>query len=264
MTKEKNEILNELKSVSPALAAIDRINVFSVPEGYFNDLPQTVSTSIFFDQNAKTQVNDIPDGYFDDLSNKILTKIKKNVTSSDAETEIRKISPLIHSLKEKNVFNIPSAYFELLSYRVVNKVKPERAKIISLYALKNWWKFAAAAMIAVFISIWALQFFNNKGADNDNIQLSATYAKSVPAYIQDAGRYNTPNELTRGIASLSDDEIASYLEHHGNIMDDYLLTKDVDTKELPEATDYLINENTLSNFLKQIDDPTSTENKQVK
>lgn len=264
MTKEKNEILNELESVSPALAAMDKVNVFRVPEGYFNDLPQTVSTSIFFDQHPKTQVSDIPDGYFDDLSNKILTNIKKNVTTSNAEEEIRNISPLIHSLKEKKIFNIPPAYFQSLSDRVVNNIKPKRAKIISLYASKNWWKFAAAAMIAAFISIGALQLFNNKEADNNNTQLSATYSNSLPAYILDANQYKTPEELTRGIASLSDDEIASYLEHHGNIMDDYLLTKDVDTKELPDATDYLINENALNNFLQQIDDPTSTENKQVK
>lgn len=259
MMKGSNEILNELESVSPELAAIDKVNVFRVPVGYFSDLPQRISTSIFFDQHAKTQVSDIPDGYFDKLSNKILAKIKNNVTSSKAGEEIRNISPLIHSLREKKVFNIPPAYFESLSDRVVNKAKPGRVKIISLHATKNWWKFAAAAMIAALISIWALQLFNNKGAGNNSSQLSATYTKSLPAYIQDASQYKTPEELTRGIASLSDDEIASYLEHHGNIMDDYLLTKDVDTKELPDATDYLINDNTLNNFLKQIDDPTSTE-----
>ncbi|MEO9005244.1 MAG: hypothetical protein ABI288_10925 [Ginsengibacter sp.] len=264
MLKEKNEILNELESISPALAAIDKVNVFWVPQGYFNDLPQKVSTSIFFDHHPKTQVSDIPGGYFDDLSNKILIKIKNNPTTSNADDEIRNISPLIHSLKEKKVFNIPSAYFESLSNRIVNKVKPDRAKVFSLSTSEKWWKFAAAAMIAAIISIWALQLFNNKKADNSSTQLAANDSKSLPAYIQDADQYKTPEELTRGIASLSDDEIAFYLEHHGNIMDDYLLTKDIDTKELPEATDYLIDENTLNNFLKHIDDQTSTENKQVK
>ena len=49
MMKEKNEILRELESVSPALSAIDKVNVFRVPEGYFSDLSQRVSTSIRFD-----------------------------------------------------------------------------------------------------------------------------------------------------------------------------------------------------------------------
>ena len=115
-------------------------------------------------------------------------------------------------------------------------------------------------MIAALVSIWALQLFNNKEAGNNGTQLSATYSKNLPAYIREASQYKTPEELNKGLASLSNDEIATYLEHHGNIMDDYLLTKDIDTKELPDASAYLIDENTLNNFLNQIDAQASNEN----
>lgn len=257
--KERNDILTELESVSPALAAMDKVNIFRAPEGYFIALPQRVSTSVFFEQHSKKQVSDIPDNYFDQLSNKILTKIKDRNTSSNAGEELKDISPLIYSLKDKNVFKAPPAYFESLSDRVVNKVKPERAKIISLHTTRKWWRLAAAAMIAALIGIWGIQLFNNKMVDNNSVPLSATDSENLPAYIQDASRYKTPEELNKGLASLTDDEIAFYLEHHGNIMDDYLLTKDVDTKELPDATDYLMNDNALNNFLKQINDPASSE-----
>ena len=61
MMEEPNEILNELEFVSPALAAIKRVNVFSVPEGYFADLPGRISTSVFIDQGSRKQAGNVPE-----------------------------------------------------------------------------------------------------------------------------------------------------------------------------------------------------------
>lgn len=257
--KESNEILNELASVSPTLAAINRVNIFRAPEGYFRDLSGRISTSIFLNQYPKKQAGNVPEGYFDSLSNQIFVRIKNE--DAGAGTEEENMSPLLLSLKDKNVFNVPAGYFDTFSEQLLHKIKPESAKIISLSTKINWRRYAAAAVIAALISIGALHFFNNKdSSDNSTAQFSATDSESIPAYIRDARQYKTPELLDKGIASLSDEEIVTYLERHGNIMDDYLLTRDVDTQQLPEATEYLMDENTLNNFLNQIDARASNEN----
>ena len=263
MMKESNEILNELASVSPALVTIDKVNVFSTPEGYFDNLSQRISTYVSLSEYPRIQGGDVPNNYFDELSNNIILKIKNADTAAvSAEDETKNISPLLHSLKDQQVFNVPEGYFHTLNEQVLSKIKPKSAKVVSLYSRKKWLRYVAAAMITLLVGIGALQLFNSKDS-HDKIaptQLAKNYSENMPAYMQDAIKYKTPEQLNNGLASLTDDEIVTYLEHHGNIMDDYLLTKDIDTKGLPDATEYLIDENTLNNFLNQIDAQSSNEN----
>ena len=260
--KEPNEILNELASVSPTLATIDKINVFTVPDGYFDDLSGRILTSAFLNQYSKKQASDVPKGYFEGLSDKILFRIKDTNATVTAEDETKNISHLLHSLKDKQVFNVPEGYFPTLDEQILDKIKPKRAKVVSLYSAKKWLKYAAVAMIAILVGIGALQLFNSNDSQDkiSTTQLAKNYSENMPAYMQDAIKYKTPEQLNKGLASLSDDEIVAYLEDHGNIMDDYLLTKDIDTKGLPDATEYLIDENTLNDFLNQIDAEASNEN----
>jgi hypothetical protein len=261
--EESNEILNELASVSPTLAAIDKINVFSVPESYFDNLSQRISTSVFLNEYPRAQAGEVPHNYFDELSNKIILKIKNaDAAALSAEDETKNISHLLNSLKDKHVFNVPEGYFHTLGEQVLSKIKPKSAKVVSLHSGRKWLRYVAAAVITILVGIGALQLFNSKDS-HDKIaptQLAKNYAENMPAYIQDAIKYKTPEQLNKGLASLTDDEIVTYLEHHGNIMDDYLLIKDIDTKELPDATEYLIDENTLNDFLNQIDAQASNEN----
>jgi len=262
VTKESNEILNELASISPTLATIDRINVFRAPEGYFSDLSGRILISAFLNQHSKEQISDVPEGYFDGLSNKIILRIKDTDAAVSTEDITKDISPLLHSLKDKQVFNIPEGYFHTLDEQILNKIQPKSAKVVSLYSGKKWLSYVAAAMIAILAGIGVLQLFNSKDS-HDKIattQLAKNYSENMPAHIQSAIQYKTPEQLNEGLASLSDDEIVTYLERHGNILDDYLLTKDIDTTELPDPTAYLIDENTLSNFLNQIDARASNEN----
>jgi hypothetical protein len=227
-------------------------------------LPQRISTSVFLNEYPRAQAGDVPHNYFNELSNNIILKIKNaDAEAISAEDETKNISHLLHSLRDRQVFNVPEGYFHTLDEQVLNKIKPKSAKVVSLYPGKKWLRYVAAAMITILVLIGALQLFNSKDSADKNAstQLAKNYSENMPAYMQDAIKYKTPEQLNKGLASLTDDEIVSYLEHHGNIMDDYLLTKDIDTKGLPDATEYLIDENTLNNFLNQID-AQSNENRE--
>ena len=100
--EKKNEILNELQSISPLIAAIGKVNVFTVPEGYFNSISDTVMLSLNENFSAvPTLVNkeDVPDGYFENLSRdfayicqtlKLDTSLKSLNRNPDRESDFRK------------------------------------------------------------------------------------------------------------------------------------------------------------------------------
>ena len=148
----------------------------------------------------------------------------------------------MHYLKEEQVFTIPENYFDNLSNRILDKIHPKKAKVISIKSSQKWWKYTAAAVIAGVLAISSLQIFNQKTGKE----------KIAASYIQVAQQYKTPQKLDEGIASLSADEIAKYLEKTGTVLDEDVLIKDTDTTNLPSAADYLTDENALDNFLNRI------------
>jgi hypothetical protein len=242
---QSNEIIQELQDISPLLAQMQKVNVFEVPDRYFTGLAEKIATHVLLNQNDilsfnKKNIQQVPEGYFDSLSEAILLKIKK-VESENNEEELERSFPVLYSLKNKNVFDVPQNYFEGVSHQIINKIKSHQpAKIVSMNA--KWWRYAAAAIITGVIAIGSLQLFNNQKNNNP-----------IPSYVESSFQYKTPTQIDEGIASLSDDEIIKYLEKYGSIMDNDLLIKDVDVKELPATEDYLIDENTLNNYLEKID-----------
>src|SRR6185312_7264650 len=245
--KKSEEISVELMNISPALAKIEKVNVFAVPEGYFDELAEKIATTVFLQQEKKEPFQKVPDGYFDSLSSRILSKIKEEEES--AEAEIKAISPALHYLKEEHVFDLPDGYFDSVSDRILGRIKNENGKVVVLNSARKWWKYSAAAVIAGIITIFSFQFINFKSGD---IKTNSIASTEMPAYMQLASRYKTTKEINQGIESLSDDEIAGYLEKNSNILDDEELIKNTDTKGLPTPDDYLIDDNALTNYLQKI------------
>ncbi len=253
------EILNELKTICPTLAAMEKVNVFTVPEGYFLDLEEKIATTVFLHQEEKVPFQKVPEGYFDNLSNSILSRIKAG-EEENADSEIKSISPALHYLKEENVFSVPDDYFDDLSNKILNRIKGQKAKVVSFDAARKWWKYAAAAVVAGIITISSLQLFKSQSANTGNDL--ATTSSNIPGYVQLASQYKTPRQIDQGIASLTDDEIAKYLEKNTTILDDEALTKNTDTKELPKPNDYLLDDNALDNYLQKINVASTNKNTQ--
>jgi hypothetical protein len=121
--KPSNDILTELQSLSPLIAGLQKTTIFSVPEGYFDTLENTILLCL----NEKAPVSsipktaDIPAGYFDNLSATILDKIKaqQNVAATIEETP----STLLKSVQNKNVFEVPDEYFDSLADSVTVKIR---------------------------------------------------------------------------------------------------------------------------------------------
>ena len=96
--------------------------------------------------------------------------------------------------------------------------------------------------------MWNNNFFFT---DLEKIIYQRNLRKNIPE-LKIASQYKTTEQLDKGIASLSDDEIAKYLEKNGNIMDEENISKNMDTTGLPSPEDYLIDENALNNYLNDV------------
>ncbi len=250
--ERKLEILDELRTISPLLASMDKTNVFKIPDDYFQILDKRITVNVLLNENKPHRIQEVPQGYFDQLSVRILSKIK------GSEEEIKDISPVLFSLRDKDTFTVPADYFENLYGSIFNKIGNEKAKVVSINSNKKWWMYAAAAAVAIVIMIGSLQLFNSRIATGDNTQ-PVTVSANLPDYIKLSFRYKTPEQLENGIASLSDTDIVAYLEQHGDVLDDELISNSINADGLPNAVDYLLNDNTLNNFLKMTN--AQTQNK---
>jgi len=128
------EILNELMAISPLIAGLEKVNVFKVPEEYFNELHLRITDFAILNNNspadniAKRNLQHVPQGYFDSLSDSILAKVK---IAYSENTEVEKDFPLLESLKGINVFTVPTGYFDTLTNSVFSEIKkfyPENAE----------------------------------------------------------------------------------------------------------------------------------------
>ena len=122
--KFQNAILIELQSLSPLLADLEKITVFFVPEGYFENLSNSilicVKEDIGITNNSK--LDDVPEGYLENFPATILNKIKaqqKNAVVNNLE----ELSESLRNIKQKELFEVPTGYFENLAVTILNKLK---------------------------------------------------------------------------------------------------------------------------------------------
>jgi hypothetical protein len=243
------DILLELKQISPFLSEMKKVNVFSVPPGYFTNLDKQILentlTQPTLSLTSETHNLDVPAGYFENLAGSILERIKSQ--SVKQEDELMVHYPLLYSLRMENVFNVPENYFENLPAGILAGVKP--GKVISIGGKRrSLWNYAVAATVTGLIAISSL-LVTNKTTD---ITAQRDISKvSIPAYIQDSYQYKNEAEITEGIRELSNDDIIKYLEATANDTDNEAFASGLTEKGLPDQEDYLNNEKTLDTYLNQ-------------
>lgn len=244
--KNEQTILEELNGISPLLAQIPRVNVFSVPENYFDSLSEDITDEILTQQLGDIKhvsPQQVPEGYFNNLSSEILQKINDLPEKMSADE-----FDLMRIVGNDNVFTVPSNYFEDLSSEIISKIKAESTPAKVVPFRKNWMQMAAAASIAAIILISSIFIF--KPSHQKGFSVVNRHTVDDPAAL----KYNSEKKFNEGIASLSDDEIVNYLQDHGNILDNELLIKNTDVSEMPDQTEYLLDEQTLTNYLEKIND----------
>ncbi len=287
--ENRTDILNELKELSPTLAAMEKVHVFTVPHGYFENLVTDILMGIENENGLNknlvsgSSVADVPKGYFDTLADSILTKIKAQ-DADGAASEIKALSPMLYSIQNENVFEAPQGYFDSLAISVLTKIKPQdaedaateiRALSPMLYSIQNENIFEVPAGYfenvrnnvlnkvkpqpkVITMQSRSRTFFKYAVA----AAFTGAVALGVFKFTVGTGEKNhLPGYVTAGLqvqnidqelAKISDADIVKYLEAGGTDVKAAIVANSVDENELPTQEDYLLDEKALDKYLNSI------------
>ncbi len=232
-----------------SLDKIAKINVFKVPQNYFEELTasilkQTTESTTSLSSKKQTPFA-MPDGYFDGLSAKIMGRIeqieKKNIDLESLERvnifkvpdnyfQELEVNTNIERFGKTNIFKVPEGYFESLSEKILSNIAPQ-AKTIKV----NWWqtpqiRWSAAASVALMIGLWfgIPQFTKDKTelalekVSNDEIK---TYLETQDlSYLE----YESATETTQNSTKAGDNKVLDGLNIDKQDILEHLETQDLE------------------------------------
>jgi hypothetical protein len=282
----RDDILKELQELQSTLAGRQVVNVFTVPEGYFEGFAGSVMRSINGDNILKTitqpAATDVPEGYFDTLAGNILSKIKQQNMAADSDETGETLSPLLESLRhknvfevpqgyfdglpgninerlfagdemaqlpavlqdlqQKNVFEVPQGYFDGLATEIMSKLQLVPSKLVPMRSSLRIVKYAVAAAFVGVMALGVYKFVQPGHHELTDVQ------KEGMALSRDETKYNSEFD------KVSDETIVKFLETGGQDVDAALVAMSVDEKELPTEDELMLDDKTLDDFLNNISD----------
>lgn len=264
---KNQEIYKELLELHSSLASFQKINVFTVPEGYFEVLP----TSIL---HAVSAVSDVPQGYFESLADSILLKIRAENTGRTEEPDLSFLAAVknknvfqvpegyfasvtdavydridadrnefIQSLPKNNVFTVPEQYFENLETDITNRLQ-SGAKVVSMNSRSFFLKYAVAACVTAIIG---LSIFT---ALDKNTRVNLTPTDKIE--FAEAGTILQNNSFDKAIETVGDDEILKYLEKNGDDIDAAMVASLTEDKTPPAVDEYIFNDKALDAYIDEL------------
>ena len=128
--KFAQDAADELAELSPLLASLSKKSPFSLPEGYFDQVPGEINAGI----SGLIQANDILE---------------------------EALTPMLESARHRNPYSVPQGYFEQFPSSLLNKInRPATGggTIINMGA--RWVKYAAAAVVTGVIALSTWLYYN--------------------------------------------------------------------------------------------------------
>ncbi len=281
--ENNNNIQQEQEEIgSPVFGIIDNSNVFTVPEGYFDELPVAILGKLL------QQDNEVPEGYFDDLPLRVLGKIQNEAEVPEGYFEVLPIEVLgkIKTLNEEQT--LPVGYFDNLSASVMQRIKAETTEVNvhtemeqlspAIAAIGNEHPFTVPAnyfnnnieaitkkvmekkpavivqigtarkvlRYAVAAVVTGLMGLGIYTIAFDNTQ----QASSNTAVMAKANNILKTNSIDDVFNSLTEADITDYMTAKGSNINAALVASTINDADLPAAEDYMFDEEALNDFLK--------------
>lgn len=239
---------NQPEELSKVFEQLDKSMPFEVPNGYFESVSDQVLSTIrpgeedilppLFKDLKNATPFEIPQGYFETFSSQILSRI---------ETGEEDVLPQVFKgIGRQGPFELPGGYFDNLSNSILAKIKnTSEAKVIRMPARFTVLKYAAAAIFTGVLALGIYKFLGNSAN-----QTGAGTAALDPSILK--GKAMTDKVFTESMDNLSEEAIVKYLEKNGSDADVSALTSNMENITLPQQEDYLLDENTLDDFLNEI------------
>lgn len=227
--ENNQDILIELKEISPLLIDLQKKVTFSVAAEYFANFSNNILKAIQQETEAKYFFSTempykVPPNYFDTLSHDILSKIHQ--TNNDSvEEELKTIAPLLNTISKKPVFKVPDAYFD-------NSIaNAPSGKVVKMNVWKKYLTYAVAASVLVIVGV-GLFYFNNQNQHSNaavavSQQVKDLSEEEIIQYINtDVAdgfinatafkKSSVENDLSKSVKQMSDKEIRQYLDELGD------------------------------------------------
>jgi len=269
--QKNNEIILELELLGSELGRLSRIPVQSVSDGYFEHLPAQIYLQC---NNDFAFTGSVPDGYFEHLSQTILNIINAPLISSETEN-FGQLQPgikcpyqvpegyfehFVHQLEPENItlsflpagfrniqpYAIPNGYFDQLPVHVSNQINTQAAQVIPINRNKNVFRYAIAAVLT---GLLGFALFSNLFSDPINAD---SLSSRKLAALKEADQIIKENSFDLQLENLSDESIVNYLSSGGQDVSAALVASVTDESKLPEAEEYLYDEETLDKFLNDL------------
>jgi hypothetical protein len=117
--ENRNNILKELREISPVVADISRQVPYKVPAGYFEGLADGLLQLVKTSNPVLPKANnpyEVPQGYFEGLANSILQRVKADDNTS--------LLPVLQQANN-NPYQVPQGYFEGLANTILQRVQAD-------------------------------------------------------------------------------------------------------------------------------------------
>jgi len=227
------DIIQELSDLGSSLSNLTPENVYSVPNGYFENFPNQildlVSTTVWMSSLPREIPYQVPKGYFDGLEERVMAAIRNHPDYQTSKEELESVSPILNSLSRRPVYAVPQGYFE--NFKIAKEQKRATTKLFSI-TRQRWFKVAAAAVIVGAVALTGFLVYNNNHKDAAGRTL-AKFEKEVKK-IDDVKKTDSLIEFMD--AGLNQKELAS--NHRSLKADDVQqLLQDVSTDELRDFND---------------------------
>ena len=245
--QNKENIPGELRDISAVIAAIGSNTIYTVPAGYFEQLPGYILQQINEQEDLAAkevlqQSFTVSPSYFENLADTILSKIKDSNAPGQLPNEITQelefVAPLLAGISKETLYKVPKHYFEQFRFNIPEEKQPPvvEKRVIKLPGYsRKWLNYAAAA---VTVGIIATGIFMYIGSSTKNVSIEKT------------------------INNLTDNEIADYLLHTQHPATDIapLITdEDIDVQSFLDNT----SDEEINQYLNQQKQPGEPVNKDI-
>lgn len=187
-------ILKELQEIAPSLIEIRGDMPYTLPQGYFDTLPEAVLAKIRINA-AQSNTYAVPDGYFSSLPNLVMAKIKAG--QHEVSAELNEIAPLLNTISKAPVYTVPEGYFNRLSAPV------PKAKVVKMGSSRRWMQLAVAAVTMGVLVTGAFLFTDQNQQVLDYEQYQSIDAQAAVKSLPD----ETLIEYMEAQASLSGSDV---------------------------------------------------------
>ncbi len=226
----RENILKELKEIAPKLAAIEKKNFYSVPENYFLNFKSEILEQVKLNavkqelksvapellKIEKRNTVEVPTGYFNFFSGDLIKKIRTN----EVAAELKEIAPTLSQAEKISPLEVPANYFNAFPQQMKKRIAVEQ-KATAVLSKPKW----TEALNNLLENISAVVF-----KPKYSFAFAGMASILIVAVMMLMRVEQQCNDLDCKMASISDEELNTYLDKSTDAYQEEIFETDLSDK----------------------------------